>query len=488
MVYITLTGNGTNMSASLIGKNGTTIATLSNPVPVQLSTDLASPNIIEFADPDPMVDSFQRLRVSEPRLAFSWTWANGVRAEYWDSAVFGAGTFLPAAIAVGAVPPALNLDVCQNLNTTTASGTGAWVQSMHHVKYHAGISTKAHFTFMPTVLQANQSVRVGCFTDQGTFPSNAGDGIFWEAVGTAQFISRRYLTGGGVGAVEQVAQASWNMDKLNGTGFSGINLDFTKTQHLVIEWQWLGVGTIRVGFETGNAGTVWAHQFSSVNSLSAPWSRTGTLPMRAEIYTTGVTGQAGLLKLINCCILQEGDVMQYRQTWRYRSSVGLTAGKAMLATAAVGTLSPMIALRPSITNDITKRALVIPTKASILVVTAATGPTALQWALVYAPTTFTTPTFAALVTEGANVDTASAVASIAGGITVASGVLPNVANTIVNIDLKYAEDNLIKIANNAAGSLTILGGNVFVLCVGPLVVAATVGGNFVCSLDWKEDV
>jgi hypothetical protein len=476
------------MSISSIGKNGTTIATLANPVPVQLSNSLANPNYVEFADQDPMVDSFQRLRVSEPRIAFAWTWANGVRAEYWDSAVFGVGTFLPAAIAVGAAPPTLNNDSCQNLNTTTASGTGAWVQSMHHIKYHAGVSTKAQMTFMPTLLQANQTVRVGCFTDQGTFPSNAGDGIYLEAVGTGLNICRRTLTAGGVGAVEAVAQASWNMDTMNGAGISAITLDFTKAQHLVIEWQWLGVGTVRVGFETGNAGIVWAHQFNSVNNLSVPYTRTGTLPMRAEIYTTGVTGQAGLLKLINFSITQEGDVMQYRQTWRYRSSPGLITGKAMLATAANGSLSPLIALRPSITNDLTKRAMVIPTRATILCLTVPTGPTALQWALVYAPTTFTTPTFAALVTEGANVDTASAVAQIAGGITVAGGVFQSVANTLVNIDFKYVEDNLIKIANNAAGSLTTLGGNIFVLCVGPLGAAATVGGLFYCTLDWKEDV
>ena len=476
------------MSLKLLGKNLTTDATLTNPVPVQLSNTWANPNYVAFADQDPMVDSFQRLRVSEPRLAFGWTWANGIRAEYWDSAAFGAGTALPAAIAVGGAPPTLNTDSCQNLNTTTASGTGYWVQSMHHIKYHTGISTKAHLTFMPTVLQANQTVRIGCFTDQGTFPSNAGDGIYWEAVGTAQFITRRYLTGGGVGAVEQVAQASWNMDKMDGTGTSGVNLNFATTQHLVIEWQWLGVGTIRIGFETGAAGIVWAHQFNSVNNLSAPWSRTGTLPMRAEIYTTGVVAQAGLLKLINFGIIQEGDVMQYRQTWRYRSASGLITGKAMLATAANGSLNPLIGLRTSVTNDITKRALVIPTKASITVVTVATGPTALQWALVYAPTTFTGATFAALVTEGANVDTASTAAALVGGITVESGVFANVANTQVNIDFKNIEDNLIKIANNAAGSLTTTGGNIFVLAVGPLGAAATAGGLFYSNLSWKEDV
>jgi hypothetical protein len=479
------------MSISTIGKNGTSIATLANPVPVQLSNVWANQNYISFADQDPIVDSFQRLRVSEPRIAFAYTFANGIRAEYWDSAAYGAGTLLPAAIAVAGAPPTLNNDACQNLNTTTASATGYWIQSLYHIRYAPGISTKAQFTFNATVLQANQTWRVGCFTDQGTFPSNAGDGIFLEAVGTALFISRRYLTGGGVGAVEQVVQASWNIDLLNGTGASGINLDFTKTQHLVIEWQWLGVGTIRVGFETGSGGIVWAHQFNSVNNLAVPWSRTGSFPMRAEIFTTGVTAQAGLLKLVNCSVVQEGDIFARRVTWRYRSFIANVSGaaKAISATAAIGSWYPLIALRPSGTNDISRRASVIPTKANIMVAAAGTGPTAFTWALIYAPSTFTGATFAALTTEGAQVDTASTTATaIAGGIIVAQGIIPTTVNINNAIDFEYFEDNLIKMANTAAGTAATTGGSIMVLCVGVLGAAATVAPTFWAALNWKEDV
>lgn len=479
------------MSISSIGKNGTSIATLANPIPVQLSTSVSNPNYVTFADQDPLIDSFQRLRVSEPRIAFAYSWANGLRAEYWDSAAFGAGTALPAAIAAAGAPPTLNNDACQNLNTTTASGTGYWAQSIYHIRYAPGVSTKAQFTFNATLIQANQNWRVGAFTDQGTFPSNAGDGIFLEAVGTAMFINRRYLTGGGVGAVEQVAQASWNMDKLDGTGVSGINLDWTKTQHLIIEWQWLGVGTIRVGFETGATGIVWAHQFNSVNNLAVPWCRTGSLPLRAEIYTTGVTAQAGLLKLINCSVVQEGDIFAQRVTWRYRSFIANISGaaKAISATAAIGSWYPLIALRPCSTNDISKRASVIPTKAQIMVAAAGTGPTALTWALIYGPTTHTGATFAALTTEGAQVDTASTTATaIAGGIVLAQGIIPTTINTPYAIDFKYLEDSLIKMGNTAAGTAATTGGSVMVLCVGVLGAAATAAPTFFATLDWKEDV
>lgn len=93
------------------------------------------------------------------------------------------------------------------------------------------------------------------------------------------------MTTGGTGAEERVLQANWNKDKLDGTGTSGINLDWGMAQHLVIEYQWLGVGTIRFGFETGTGGIVWAHEMVSVNNISTAYSRTGTIPVRAEIYS-----------------------------------------------------------------------------------------------------------------------------------------------------------------------------------------------------------
>lgn len=476
------------MSISLIGINGTSIASDANPIPVTLPVDSNTrPQHITISNRDFTKDSFERVRVSEPRVAFAYTFANGIRREYWDDAAFGAGTALPAAVAVGGTPVTPNADFCLNLNTTTASGTGYWIQSLYHIRYVPGISTVFRATFNATILQANQVIRIGMFSDQGTFPSNQGDGIFLEIDGSTPRFVIRTLTGGGVGAVTAIDQSSWSLDKLNGTGPSGFNLDFTKTQHLVMEWQWLGVGTVRFGFDTSN-GVIWAHEYSSPNVLTLPYTRTGTLPVRAEIRTTGVTAQAGLLKLINCTVLTEGDIVQ-RATWRYRSGNSGTTVKAMNATAATGQYFPLMAIRTAVTSDVTKRAIVIPTRINIVVQAAATGPTGLEWALVYAPTTLTGATFAALTTEASQVDTAAtSTTAIAGGIIVTRGVIPNVVNTVVDRDLNADRDNLIKLAQNAAGSLTATGSHIYVLCVSPLGAAATAGGGFFAAMEWKEDI
>jgi hypothetical protein len=54
-----------------------------------------------------------------------------------------------------------------------------------------------------------------------------------------------------------VPQTNWNIDKLDGTGISGITLDISKAQILWMDIEWLGLGTVRIGFViNGNLFTV----------------------------------------------------------------------------------------------------------------------------------------------------------------------------------------------------------------------------------------
>ena len=110
-------------------------------------------------------------------------------------------------------------------------------------------------------------------------------------------VQRNFATGSVIDT--RVKRADWNVDKLDGTGASGVTLNFTKSQHLLIEFQYLGVGTIRFGFET-NQGAIWCHEIVSVNALAETWARTGSLPVRAECYNygAGVINNLTLIKRI----------------------------------------------------------------------------------------------------------------------------------------------------------------------------------------------
>lgn len=98
-------------------------------------------------------------------------------------------------------------------------------------------------------------------------------------------------------------QSSWNMDKLDGTGNSGIILDFTKAQLLIIDLEWLSVGRVRVGFVCYGR-IIYCHQITNVNSLSGPYMYTANLPVRYEI----VNNSSGLANLTQICstVISEG--------------------------------------------------------------------------------------------------------------------------------------------------------------------------------------
>jgi hypothetical protein len=438
-----------------------------------LNTNLQGVATVKFNEADYTMDSFERLRVSEPRIAFESSFAiiPSSMATIWESTAYGAGT-----------ETSNTNSWVTDLNTTTATTTGRWIQSYNHIRYAPGISTLLRFTFCFNDLISNVMMRVGMFTDQGTFPSTSGDGVFLEASGAAISFVRRYLTSG-AGQEERVAQASWNIDKMNGTGNSGINLDWTKAQHLVIEYQWLGVGTIRFGFETGGNGVVWAHQMISVNALTVPWGRTGTLPVRAECYTYGAAATAGKLTLINCVVQQEGDVKALRG-WRYFSQ---NSGTTIKTVGTASSLYPILSLRALLTSDITKRCTFIPVSATITVATASTGGTSLQWALLAAPTPLTGATFAATASTSSyvGVDNAATATTAVTGTIIASGTLSNTVGTY-NIDLKYLIDNAIMAGQNAAGGLTITGQNVLTLALGTLTGTTTVAPAVSAAINWKE--
>jgi hypothetical protein len=461
------------MSASLIGINGTTIATDANPIPVQLTS--TSANTITFNDDDAITDSFGRLRVSEPRIAFEYSFGAQtptLATTIWESTAYGAGTEALTTNLYGV-----------NLTTTVATGTGRWIQSYNHVRYAPGISTLLRFTFnMISPNSANLRQRVGMFTDQGTFPSTAGDGLYLENDSGTISVVRRYMTQGATGTEERVLQADWNQDKLNGTGASGVTLNFTKAQHLVIEFQWLGVGTIRFGFETA-AGLIWCHKMISVNALAESWSRTGTLPVRAECYNYGAS-VINNLTLINCVVLQEGDVSDMRG-WKY---FGGTSGATAKVGGTAAGLYPVLGIKAATTNDLTKRARILPHMVTIVVAVASTGATSLQCALLMNGTPATGATFAVTVAGATTVvDNAATAATAITGTAIWNAVIPNVVGQYT-FDLSTLNDNMNAIGYNAAGTAAITGPANLYLCVGTLTGTATVAATVAASINWKEIV
>lgn len=428
---------------------------------------------VSFNNNDFSKDSFERLRVSQPVVVFEDSFAAllpSAKTTIWEAVATASGTANLTANLYGT-----------ELNTLLTNGSGYWIQSYNHVRYAPGISVLFRITFNFNQLITSVRQRVGMFTDQGTYPSNAGDGFYLEADGSTVSVVRRYMTTGTAGAEERISQANWNMDKLDGTGASGVALDWTKTQHFVVEYQWLGVGTIRYGFETGQNQVVWCHQIVSVNALSQSWSRTGTLPVRAEIYSTGALATAGKLTLINCVVIHEGDVGDLRG-WKY---FGGNSGTPKVVGLVAATWYPVMGIRAVGTNDLTKRARILPTSVTFSVATVATGATVLQVGLMMLATPNTGATYA--VTTGGSaavIDIAATPATAVTGTLIWSGLIPNVVGAYT-FDLSTLNDNMNVIGTVASGTQAITGaGNLTV--VAGCVQTATVGAGIVAALNWKE--
>lgn len=81
------------------------------------------------------------------------------------------------------------------------------------------------------------------------------------------------------------AQSTWNIDKCDGTGASGYNLDLTKMQMFYIDYSWYGAGAIRFGFKNNRGEVIYSHRIANNNLNTEAWMRSGNMCARYETNT-----------------------------------------------------------------------------------------------------------------------------------------------------------------------------------------------------------
>jgi hypothetical protein len=98
-----------------------------------------------------------------------------------------------------------------------------------------------------------------------------------QSVPTEVAVVIRSSTSGTPSDANRIVNADWNIDRLDGTGPSGITVDWTKTQIITIDFQWLGVGRVRIGLDIN--GTIYPiHRFNNANAVSEVYMSTPHLP------------------------------------------------------------------------------------------------------------------------------------------------------------------------------------------------------------------
>ena len=275
----------------------------------------------EFSYKDASLDAFGRLPVAPPITIFDSKTEYGKEPLIWDEStpVGGAtSTFLPNESSV-------------ELAVTAANGDKIIRATHRSVPYTPG---KAHTILLTGHMAASQ---VGTRSRYGLF--NAEDGFFLERTSAGMFAVYRTSVSGAA-ADTTIAQSAWNMDKLDGTGPSGLNIDFGKTFILHIDAQWLGVGRVRMGV-VANGRLVFFHEFLNDNVRTTVYTKTFTLSMRAEIENTAAAPGVTSMKII-CATAQSGGDFSTVRVHNHSISNGTTSRN-------VTTALPLLAIRPAAT-------------------------------------------------------------------------------------------------------------------------------------------
>ena len=138
------------------------------------------------------------------------------------------------------------------------------------------------------------------------------DGVWFEVDGSNSTLNwcQSVQDGSGSYTVNKVPDASWNIDRFNGSGPSGKTLLFAnmnKVILIVIDQEWLGVGRLRCGFNIDGV-TYYAHAFTH-ETLSYAYTASPRQRLGYEILT-GTNGTAPAitytLKQICCTSMSEG--------------------------------------------------------------------------------------------------------------------------------------------------------------------------------------
>jgi hypothetical protein len=244
----------------------------------------ASNSPIEVTLPPTQSDAFGRLRVSNPLTLFD------------SSHRFDDNDLWSTATATGGTTSFNANQGLIDVNVTAASGSSATRETIKVFSYQPGKSLLIMNTFVMNAPKAGLTQRVGYYgSDNGFYLEQAGSAV--------SFVERSIVTGSLVNT--PVLQQDWNGDKLDGTGASGYTLDLTKAQIYWMDVEWLGVGSVRMGFII-NGQFIICHTFNHANIIASTYITSASLPLRCEIFNTSATSGSSTLKQICSTVISEG--------------------------------------------------------------------------------------------------------------------------------------------------------------------------------------
>ncbi|MCK5605724.1 hypothetical protein KAR91_27765, partial [Candidatus Pacearchaeota archaeon] len=243
----------------------------------------------EYGD-TPSIDAFDRLRTSEPFTIFDSKQLHDKQPLFWDEEIGGAATSIHNTV---------NAET--RMSVTASVNDYVIRQTKQRFNYQPGKSQLIFMTFHSP--QADGATkRIGSFDGIGANFLTPNNGVFYECDGD---LSWNICKDGTI--TERVTQSQWNVDKLDGSGKSGIALDMDGSQIIIMDLEWLGVGRVRVGFVIDGL-IYYVHYFNHSNkpAFTSVYMSTPNLPLRYTIETDGA--EATHLDHICSTVMSEGGV------------------------------------------------------------------------------------------------------------------------------------------------------------------------------------
>ena len=363
------------------------------------------------------IDAFGRWRVSEPYTVFDSKQIFDDQPLFWDDQeVSGSGT-------TSTHSPAL----ARTQMLVAANTAGKRVrQTFMRFNYQPGKSQLVLLTSRLSGIPSGITASVGMFDDD--------NGIFFSVIdGVMNAVIRSSTSGSAVDTA--VAQTSWNKDTMDGNGPSGVTIDPTKCQITFIDFEWLGVGRVRMGFVIDGLFIV-AHEFLHANSVTEVYMSTPNLPLRYSIENDGTAAETTLDHICSS-VMSEGGIQDTGRLLRIS-----TAGAAMTATSD-NTIYAVVGIRLKAANlgasiDIVKAAIQIQTPSE-------SG----EWTLRLNPTVAGTFTYSDVTNSSIQSAFGATANTVTGGNIVGGGFAAGVDKSKADLDQQI--DNAIRLGSTIAG-------------------------------------
>jgi hypothetical protein len=219
-----------------------------------------------------------------------------------------------------------------DMTLPTVSGARVIRQTKRYFRYITGKSVTILTALNPQSPKTNVVKRWGYF--------DVNDGMFFQQNQNGfQVVIRTSESGSPVDNI--INQEDWNIDKLDGTGKSGITLQSDKYNIWVIDFAWQGAGGVRFGVFIDGA-VVYAHEYRTANQIETSFTRTPILPIRFEIFNSNTTSSTTTVTHGTLGIVVEGSSI-------LEETANVFSASRLQTPRTVGTtLVPILSIRPKL--------------------------------------------------------------------------------------------------------------------------------------------